>query len=100
MARTNISAGDATFPSGPTADSATVRVAVIESGFPIGDGIRSLIEQEDGLLCVGTFEDGESLLAAIPRLNPEVVLVDANLPGLNPVDYMALLKSQYPAIHV
>src|SRR5690242_15046658 len=49
-------------------------------------GLRSLIETEPDIVVVGECTNGYEALTAIERLEPDVVLMDLNMPGLNGVD--------------
>jgi len=48
--------------------------------------------------CLGAFESGEEALKAIPALNPAVVLMDINLPGINGVQCVKELKDKMPKL--
>lgn len=50
-----------------------------------------------GLECAGSYPDGESALGGLPVDRPDVVLLDINLPGMNGIECMRLLKSGIPA---
>src|SRR5436305_1354407 len=49
-------------------------------------GLRALLESEPDITVVGECTNGYDALAAIERLQPDVVLMDLNMPGLNGVD--------------
>jgi CheY-like chemotaxis protein len=46
------------------------------------DAARRVLERA-GFVIVGEASDGESALEAIPRLRPDVVLLDVQMPGLD-----------------
>lgn len=50
--------------------------------------------------CVGTFEQGEELLAAMPTLQPDVVLMDIGLPGMDGITCTEGLKKKWPRTKV
>ena len=55
-------------------------------------GLQSLLEDEFDL--VGAVADGEALVEAAGRLNPDVILVDISMPGMNGFDAVRQLKKQ------
>ena len=47
------------------------------------DGLRALLEREADLEVVGEGRDGREALAAARRLNPDLVIMDISMPGLD-----------------
>lgn len=47
------------------------------------EGIKALLAVTDDIEIVGEAEDGESALARCQELQPDVILMDINMPGLN-----------------
>jgi DNA-binding NarL/FixJ family response regulator len=58
------------------------------------------LENEAGMRCVGAHNSGEAGLREIPGENPDVVLMDINLPGMNGIQCVARLKKRLPKIQV
>ena len=59
------------------------------------EGLRHLLEGEFEL--VGTVEDGRALIAAAQQLQPDVILLDISMPGLNGLDAAHQLSQLVPA---
>jgi len=55
-------------------------VLIVDDAVEFRHVARALLEYE-GFEVVGEAEDGESAVAAVARLRPEVVLLDVQLPG-------------------
>ena len=55
-------------------------------------GLKSLLEDEFDL--VGAVSDGEALVEAAGRLNPDVIVVDISMPVMNGFDAVRQLKKQ------
>ncbi len=60
------------------------------------EGFRRLLEPEFDV--VGTVEDGQALLAVAEKLQPDLVLVDVSMPGLNGIEVVRRLKKTAPRI--
>lgn len=58
-------------------------------------GIRQLIELESDLCVVGEANNGEEAIALVAQLNPELVLLDNNMPQLNGVETLKRLREQH-----
>ena len=84
-------------PSTGPVQSATIRVAVVEDDNSIRGILKNWLEEADGFTCAGVVPDVESALPQIPRLKPDVAIVDINLPGLSGIECVRQLKSLMPA---
>lgn len=72
------------------------RIAIVEDNTGIRTAWARLLDAQPGLRCTGVFGTGEAALAALPALQPEVVLMDINLPGISGIECTARLKPILP----
>lgn len=75
---------------------APIRIAIIEDNDDLRQTIEAILKREPGIDCVGTFESAENALLQIPSVNPAVVLMDIQLPGMNGVQCVRQLKPLLP----
>ncbi len=61
--------------------------------------LRALLRHV-GYQVVGEARDGESGLALVQRLQPDIVCLDVQLPGINGVDVLRGLRALYPELVV
>ncbi|MDQ2960922.1 MAG: response regulator transcription factor [Candidatus Dormibacteraeota bacterium] len=61
----------------------TVRVLIVDDQEPFRAVARAVVELTDGFDVVGEAESGEESITAAQTLNPELVLMDVNLPGIS-----------------
>ncbi|MFM2199626.1 MAG: hypothetical protein RLZZ505_3058 [Verrucomicrobiota bacterium] len=73
-----------------------VTIAIVEDNLALRRNLETMIQRAEGFECVGSFEDGEQALDAIPALRPRVVLMDINLPGIDGVQCVARLARDLP----
>jgi len=66
----------------------------------VRDGIRTLINTTDGLTVVGEAADGRTAVSQCLELNPDVILLDVGLPGLNGVEAARQIHDEAPAIRI
>lgn len=72
-----------------TMETAPIRVCLVEDQTLVRKGICSLLALAPGFEVVGEAEDGVAALELIPRLKPDVVLLDMRMPR---VDGIGVLK--------
>lgn len=69
-----------------------IRIAIVEDDEKIRSSLVVLIEGTHGLRCVGAYENAEAALRDVPNKDPDVVLVDINLPGMQGIELVQKLK--------
>jgi NarL family two-component system response regulator LiaR len=77
-----------------------VRVLLAEDHLITRQGIRHLIEAEKGLTVVGEAGDGAEAVKLANELNPDVILMDIAMPGLNGIEATEQIKLKHPRIAV
>ncbi len=60
-----------------------VRVLIVDDQEPFRLAARMVVEATDGFEVVGDAETGEDSVEAAHELDPDLVLMDVNLPGIN-----------------
>jgi DNA-binding NarL/FixJ family response regulator len=84
----------------PPNSTGAIRLAVVEDNLPFRRGLRSLLDLTPGIECVGMYATGEEALRELPKVAPDVVLMDLNLPGLSGIECTLELKRLRPAAQV
>ncbi len=75
----------------------THSVLIVEDEPVAADTLRDYLEQEDDFECVGEARSATDALEALERLEPDVLLLDVELPGATGVE--VLLRSEHdPAV--
>ena len=84
----------------PPNSTGAIRLAVVEDNLPFRRGLRSLLDLTPGIECVGMYATGEEALRELPKVAPDVVLMDIHLPGLSGIECTRELKLLRPAAQV
>jgi two-component system, NarL family, response regulator LiaR len=77
-----------------------IEVLIVDDHQVVRQGLRFLLEQEDGIEVVGECADGPSAIQAVRTLRPTVVLLDLFLPGQDGIGVLAQIKQDRPATEV
>lgn len=70
-----------------------IRVALVEDTTDIRNSLSVLIGGTSGYECVAACASGEEALGTIPALNPDIVLMDIDLPGISGIECMDRLRA-------
>jgi two-component system, NarL family, response regulator LiaR len=77
-----------------------IGVLIVDDHQVVRQGLRFLLEQEEGIEVLGEAADGPSAIQAVRTLAPTVVLLDLFLPGQDGISVLGQLKQDRPATEV
>lgn len=77
-----------------------IRVAIFEDNDSLRKGLYQLVNGSIGFTCVGAFPDCSELIKNIEAANPDVVLMDIGMPGINGIEGVKILQSKFPEIKI
>lgn len=82
------------------ANPATISLLVVDDHTLFRRGLIALLGQDDGLQVVGEAADAAQALRLVPALQPDVILLDNHLPGVNGIDAVKDLRRLAPQTRV
>ncbi|HMP83186.1 MAG TPA: response regulator transcription factor [Verrucomicrobiota bacterium] len=74
------------------------RVAIVEDNKTTREGLETIVNLSNEFRCVCTCSTAEEALKVLPKHNPELVLMDIQLPNMSGVDCVAKLKELLPNV--
>lgn len=77
----------------------TINILIIEDQEEIRKGYEFLINNSEGFSCVG-YSNAETAVANLETIQPEVVLMDVNLPGMNGIEATRIIKEKMPDVRI
>lgn len=77
-----------------------MRIVIAEDHPIFRSGIRGLLATIDDLEVVGEAATGEEALQLAGELQPDLILMDIRMPGMNGIEATQAIKEKYPAIEV
>lgn len=75
-----------------------IRISIVEDNRITREGFIKMLRHAPGIVCLGVYESAEKAEEAIPRLLPDVVVMDINLPGRSGIECVAKLKKLHPRL--
>ena len=77
-----------------------IKVAIVEDNKTLREGFETLLNRTPGFQCVCTCETVAEAIRKIPKIAPDVVLMDIQLPDSTGVECTAKIKELLPAVHI
>ncbi|AFZ35770.1 response regulator receiver protein [Stanieria cyanosphaera PCC 7437] len=77
-----------------------IRILIVDDQKMIREGLKALIKTEEDFEVVGTAEDGEDAIKQVESLQPNIVLMDMEMPGLDGMGATQVICEQFPDIKV
>ena len=78
----------------------TIRIAVVEDDRSFREGLELILNGTPGYSCVGTFGDCETAIKEMEDVEPDVVLMDIELPEMSGIEGVKELKGKLPDLDI
>ena len=77
-----------------------IHVSIVEDDAKLRETLVRFLATQAGFRCASTYPSAEAALADLPKVKPDVVLMDINLPGMSGIECVAKLRQLLPASKV
>ncbi len=74
----------------------SITLAIVEDLDEVRDGLKNFIGLSSDFKVLDTFKTAEEALYDIPKLKPDIVIMDINLPGMNGIECIRQVKDKSP----
>jgi two-component system response regulator NreC len=64
------------------------------------DGIAGILKSQPGYNVLGTANSGIKVLELLKLFTPDLIISDVEMPGLNGIELLKIIKSEYPGIKI
>jgi len=77
-----------------------INIVVYDDNEARRKSLEALLMLSEGVECIGSFSDCSTVLADMEQLQPTLVLMDIEMPNVNGIEGVRLIKKHYPQIKV
>lgn len=76
------------------------KVFIVDDHYMVIEGIRSLLQNEKNIEWLGHASNAANCLAFLQQQQPDVILMDINLPDVSGIELCKEVRQKYPAVFV
>src|ERR1700686_2752793 len=69
-----------------------ITLAIVEDLDEVREGLKNFLALSPDFKVLDTYKSGEEAALAIPGLQPDIVIMDINLPGMSGIDCVRIVK--------
>lgn len=77
-----------------------VRVLIVDDHALIREGLRKLLELEEDIQVIGEAGDGQGAINVARKHQPDVIIMDINMPGTDGILATKVIKKEMPGINI
>lgn len=76
----------------------SVRILVADDHPVVRDGLVAILSTQPDFSVIGEAADGAEVIAKVPQLQPDLLLLDLEMPGIDGVEALERLRPVYPTL--
>jgi DNA-binding NarL/FixJ family response regulator len=77
-----------------------IRVVLADDHDLVRSGIKALLSMVEGVDVIAEARDGRELIALVASLNPDVVMTDISMPGMDGITAISEIHGKYPNVRL
>jgi DNA-binding NarL/FixJ family response regulator len=74
-----------------------IRILIVDDHPLMREGIGAVLEEEEGMLVVGSASNGQQAIELFRECRPDVTLMDIQMPEMNGIEVMKAIRGEFPA---
>jgi DNA-binding NarL/FixJ family response regulator len=76
------------------------KIVVFEDNMGRQEALTLLLENQDDLELIGLFENCENVIDQLKDLNPDLVLMDIDMPSVNGIEGAKIIRDNFPSVTI
>jgi DNA-binding NarL/FixJ family response regulator len=76
------------------------KILLVDDHQILREGLRALLEKQEGMEIVGEAGDGRTALHLVQSLRPDVVIMDVNMEGMDGIEVTRMITREHPETKV
>ena len=77
-----------------------IKLFIVDDHYMVIEGIHSLLQNEDIIDWMGHASNAASCMAFLQKQEPDIILMDINLPDISGIDLCKTIKEKYPGVYI
>jgi len=77
-----------------------IRILLVDDHLLVREGVKSVLDQEEDMHVVGQAANSEETLSQLEKLDPDIVLMDIKMSGMDGIELTRLVKQRKPSCKV
>jgi DNA-binding NarL/FixJ family response regulator len=77
-----------------------IRITIFEDSKHLRESLEIVLNGTPGFTCCGAYRDCSDLLRRVERDDPDIILMDIEMPGMNGIEATRLIKEKFADKHV
>src|SRR6478672_6361803 len=78
----------------------TVRIVLADDHDLVRSGIKALLSMVEGVDVIAEARDGRELVSLVESLQPDVVMTDISMPGMDGISAIAEIHGKHPQVRM
>lgn len=77
-----------------------IKVCLFEDNKDLREGMRYILNASQGICCVGAYANCNNLISRLREDQPDVVVMDIQMPGISGIEAASLIRSELPHLPI
>lgn len=81
-------------------ESVSIKVLLVDDHNVVREGLRRILEMDDGIDVIGEARSGEEAIEKAVALSPDVIIMDLKMPGMDGITATREIRQRLPEVNV